>query len=83
MTNQDKNLWRDGLVIFARLSGWVVGPVIIALLLGKWIDRKYQTDPWGTLVCVLFFFIISSVGIVQESMKEMKRIEEEENFNKK
>jgi F0F1-type ATP synthase assembly protein I len=69
--------WQPSLMLFSRLSGWIAGPVILAVFLGRWLDRRYGTEPWLFLLTVGAAFILSSVGIVRDSVKEMKRIEEE------
>jgi F0F1-type ATP synthase assembly protein I len=70
--------WQPSLVLFGKLSGWIAGPVIAAIFLGKWLDKKYGTEPWLFLATVGIAFILSSIGIVRDSLREMKRIEEEE-----
>ncbi len=71
------------MILFARLSGWIGIPIIIALFVGKWLDKKYDTEPWLFLLSVGFAFIFSSYGIVRDSLREMKRIEKEEKDKKK
>jgi F0F1-type ATP synthase assembly protein I len=78
---EDKNKapwWQPGLVLFTRLSGWIAGPIILAIFLGKWLDEKYGTEPWLFLLTVGTAFFLSMFGIVKDSLKEMKRIENEE-----
>jgi len=79
----DKSWWRPGLVLFFKLSGWIGFPVIIALFIGKWLDKKYHTEPWLFLFSVAFAFLISMFGIIKESFKEMKKIEEDAKRQKK
>jgi F0F1-type ATP synthase assembly protein I len=74
--------WQPGIVLFTRLSGWIAGPVIIAVFVGKWLDKKYNTAPWLFLLTVGIAFAISMFGIVHDAMKEIKRIEKEDK-NKK
>ena len=74
--------WQPGILLFARLSVWIAGPVILAIFLGRWLDKKYHTEPWLFLLTVGLAFIISMFGIVRDTMKEMKRIEKEDQ-NKK
>lgn len=69
--------WQPSLVLFGKLSGWIAGPIIIAVYLGKWLDKKYGTDPWLFLLSVGIAFLASSYGIVKDSLQEMKRIEKE------
>ena len=74
--------WQPGVILFSRLSGWIVGPVLIGVFLGKWLDKKYNTAPWLFLLTVGSAFILSMIGMVREAMKEMKRIDEESKKNK-
>jgi len=81
--NQEKTpWWQPGMVLFIKLSGWIAGPIIVALFVGKWLDQKYHTDPWLFLLTVGVAFVISMFGIVRDSLVELKRIEREEK-NKK
>jgi len=69
--------WQPGLVLFMKLSGWIAGPVIAAVFIGKWLDKKYNSEPWLFLISVGVAFFLSMFGIVRDSMKEIKKIEEE------
>ena len=75
--------WQPGLILFARLSGWIGGPILIAIFVGKWLDKKYHSEPWLFLLSVGIAFIFSTYGIVRDSLREMKRIEKEEIKNQK
>ncbi|PIP28183.1 MAG: hypothetical protein COX29_02465 [Candidatus Moranbacteria bacterium CG23_combo_of_CG06-09_8_20_14_all_35_22] len=70
--------WQPSLLLFYRLSGWIAGPIIIALFVGKWLDKKYETEPWLFLVSVGVAFLISTIGITKDAMKEIKRVEQED-----
>lgn len=74
--------WQPSLVLFFKLSGWIAGPVIVAVFLGKWLDRRYGTEPWLFLVTVGIAFFLSSFGIIHDSIREIKRIEREEKRKK-
>lgn len=73
--NQKAPWWQPGLVLFFRLSGWIAGPVIVAVFVGKWLDKKYNTEPWLFLLIVGVAFFFSMFGIVHDSLKEIKKIE--------
>jgi F0F1-type ATP synthase assembly protein I len=78
--------WRSALFMFARLSGWIAIPVIIGALFGKWLDRKYDTEPWLFLASVGVAFLVSMIGLVKNTMSEFKKIEggnEKKKNNKK
>ena len=79
MAEQDKNIkeiwWQKPLMIFSQLSAWIGFPIVLAVLLGNWLDQKYQTKPWLFLVTVALAFIISTVGIIKTALKSIKEIE--------
>jgi F0F1-type ATP synthase assembly protein I len=74
--------WQPGMVLFTRLSGWIGVPVIIGVFVGKWLDRKYNSEPWLFLATVGVAFVFSMIGIVRETMQEIKRIEKEAKKNR-
>ncbi len=75
--------WQPGIQLFARLSGWIGGPIILAVFLGKFLDRKYNTEPWLFLVTVGISFVISMVMLIKIGFEEFKKIEKQETKNKK
>lgn len=73
-----KNNWQQaGLKLAFELSGWLVGPLVLALFVGNWLDSKYQTKPWLFLLSVGIAFAITCIGIVRETMQYIKDIERE------
>lgn len=76
--NDDGIWWQPSLILFGRLSGWIGAPVILALFLGRWLDEKYNTEPWLFIATVVIAFIISSIGIGKEAVGAMKKMEEED-----
>lgn len=66
--------WQPGLLMFSRMSGWIIGPVVLAILLGKWLDRRYDTEPWLFLATVAIAFVISMVGLVKDALKEIDKL---------
>lgn len=71
----DKAWWQPAILMFARFSGWIVAPVIIGAVLGKWLDNKYGTEPWLFLACVGAAFVVSMIGLVKNVVEEYKKIE--------
>ena len=49
---QPSDLWR-----MAGLGKEFVGAVVGFLLLGRWLDSRYEINPWGTVICL-------SLGVV-------------------
>jgi F0F1-type ATP synthase assembly protein I len=69
--------WTIALRVLGNLSGWIIGPIIIGLIVGKWLDRKYGTEPWLFLTTIGVCFLISMYGLVINALKEFKKIERE------
>lgn len=67
--------WQPSLILFGRMSGWIGGPIVMALFLGKWLDEKYKTEPWLFLLSIGVAFIISTIGIVKDAMNAMNKID--------
>lgn len=69
--------WQPGVQLFLRLSGWVCGPVLIAVAVGKYLDAQYHTDPWLFLFSVGGAFFVSMWALIHYGIKEINRIEKE------
>ncbi|MDZ7611863.1 MAG: AtpZ/AtpI family protein [Candidatus Moranbacteria bacterium] len=76
MNNDNKNNWIKSLALFYRVSGWIVFPVLAAALVGKWLDEKYDKEPWLFLTSIAIAFIITCVGITKEALKAIKDAED-------
>jgi len=81
--NNKQAWWQPAMLMFAKLSGWIAAPVLIGVFFGKWLDRKYGTEPWLFLASAGVAFLISMVGLVIEAKKEMGKIEKESKKDKK
>jgi F0F1-type ATP synthase assembly protein I len=72
--DSEKSWWRPAFILFARLSVWIVVPVLIAVFIGKWLDQKYESEPWMLLITVGLAFVISMIGIVKNTISEYAKI---------
>jgi F0F1-type ATP synthase assembly protein I len=66
--------WIGPMQIFARLSVWIVFPVLIGLFLGKWLDRKYNSEPKWFLIVMGISFFVSMFGLIKNTLEEYKKI---------
>jgi len=69
--------WNAALRITANIFGWIAFPIIIGLYLGKWLDKRYGTEPWLFLGTIAVCFLISMYGLVANALKEFKKAEKD------
>ena len=62
------------MIVFARVSIWIAGPIILAVIIGKKLDVKFDSAPKLFLISVGIAFIISIVGMFLEVKKSTKLI---------
>lgn len=67
--------WQPAIIMFLKLSVWIAAPIIFALYLGKWLDKKYNSEPWLFLICIGIAFAISIIGLVINTIRELKKID--------
>jgi F0F1-type ATP synthase assembly protein I len=82
MKKKIQSEYSNAILLFLRMSGWIVIPVIVAFVLGGYLDNKFDSSPIIFLLMLGLCFVVSMIGIVKESLKEYKRIESLSN-NKK
>ncbi|MBP7804978.1 MAG: AtpZ/AtpI family protein [Candidatus Pacebacteria bacterium] len=78
----DKKAWREALLVFGRMSGWVATPILIALFLGRWLDAKKGTGNFWFFVLIGVGFLLSVFGIYRESKKYQRALERQEQKEK-
>ena len=47
----------------------LVGGIVGLALLGFWIDRHFETSPWGTLICVVLGLVGGLYNLVRSSFQ--------------
>ena len=67
-------LWQEGLRVFADISGWIVGPIVVALFAGKALDAHFGTKPWIFLALTVLAFGMTIRGIVKVVKNYMKKL---------
>lgn len=73
----EKYWWSAGLALFSRLSVWIIGPILLAIFIGKKLDAKFESEPWLFLLSVGTAFVISISAMVRIGLGEFKKIDSE------
>ena len=83
--NNGSPWWKPAVELFSQVSTWIVAPIILALVVGKGLDKHFGTRPIIFLILAGVGFLVTLVGImrvIKKYTKELKKIEEE-NLNNK
>lgn len=63
------------LQVFAKVSVWIITPVIFSLIIGKFLDNKFNTEPWILIVTLALSFTFSMITIIKIAKKSMNKID--------
>lgn len=67
--------WRDGLIVFTRVSAYIAMPIILASIIGKYFDNKYNTGNLIFFIAISFAFISTIYLIWKEAKIYRKKID--------
>lgn len=69
--------WMPAVVLFIRMSFWIAGPIVIALFVGKYFDKRFNSEPKIFILSTAIAFLISVISIVRISKKYIEKLEKE------
>lgn len=67
--------WQPAIVMFVKVSAWVAIPIILALFIGKYLDKKYETSPWIFISATIIAFTISMIALGKISINYIRKID--------
>lgn len=59
----DAKYYRLAARIFADFSGTIAVPVVLAALLGKWLDNRYGTEPRYMIILLVLAFALTAYAV--------------------
>ena len=74
--------WKEAAVLFSEISTWIVVPIVLALIAGKWLDTRLNTTPWMFIGLAVLGFAITAFGIVRAVRRYARELKEKENKEK-
>jgi F0F1-type ATP synthase assembly protein I len=72
MGNNDKkeSIFKNEYIrVFTKISGWIIGPVLVSALVGNYLDKKFNSAPWILGFALAVSFTVSMVAIVKIAKK--------------
>ena len=85
MENNEKKvpMWNSEYIkVFTNISSWIIGPVLVSLFVGKYLDSKFGTEPWILGVSLAVSFTVSMIAIVKIASKYSKEVDKKDGGNK-
>lgn len=76
--------WQPALMIFLKMSGWIVFPVIFGFFLGDWLENKWGSEtslPWIFLGVIAVAFLTSIYGLARTARREYEKMNNNNNNN--
>ncbi|MFA6274344.1 MAG: hypothetical protein WC662_04240 [Candidatus Paceibacterota bacterium] len=61
----DKYWWKPVMVFYAKTTGWIILPLVLATFLGKYVGKSFGSQSLF-FVFVIVGFLISCYGIYRE-----------------
>lgn len=71
--SQKQQFWQA--LGFAWTLGYTIAiPLVVFALVGRFLDRRFGTDPWLLIAGMILSIVISSIALVQRSMTLISRL---------
>ena len=70
--------WAPGVKLVGDVSAWIIVPIVGALVLGKFLDQRFGTEPVMFFVLAGLGFLITGYGIFKVVRNYMKKLQKKE-----
>lgn len=68
-SSSDRAYYLLGLKIAGDFGATIATPVVVLVMLGQWLDLKYQKTPWFTILGFILSALISAKLIYKKAKK--------------
>ncbi len=72
-----KPWWHDPMMSFFKISAWIIGPILVGVIFGDFVDKKFNTSPWIEIILTGILFIYSIYHMIKDGKKYEEEIEHE------
>ncbi len=79
---QNKPWWHDSLMSFFSISAWIVGPIVLGIFLGGYLDSLFSTGSRIRITLTALFFIVSVYHMVKDGQRYEDKIEHQDHPEK-
>ena len=81
--NKNKNIpwWKDGVIIFSKVTAYIAFPIIIASYIGNFLDKKNNSGNLYFLSLITIAFL-STIFLIWKEMRSYKKKMEKDEIEK-
>ena len=72
---KDRAWWAPAMFIFFRTTAWIAAPIVIALYVGDYLEKKFGTGTHLLLITVAVAFIATIAGLIRTATIEFKKMD--------
>lgn len=80
---KDRKYLMMGLKITGDFGLSIAAPVVIFVIIGQWLDGKYESGPWYTIIAFLLAALLSGKMIYNKAKRYGQEYDSIENEEKK
>ena len=63
MQSSDSKFVIFGLRIVGEFGGLIAIPVVVFVLLGRFLDKRWETKPWMTIIAFVLAAVVSAIMV--------------------
>jgi len=73
-SNSNGPWWKEGVALWGEVSTWIFVPIVLTLIVGKYLDGRWGTEPKMLLILAGVGFLVTTYGIVKVIRNYMRKI---------
>ena len=83
MQSSDSKFVIFGLRIVGEFGGLIAIPVVVFVLLGRFLDKRWETKPWMTIIAFVLAAVVSAIMVWRRTKDVAKEYQALINTEKK
>jgi len=68
--------WHEGIAFFFEVTSWIIGPIILGIIIGTYLDHRYQSGPKYLTITVIVAFLITNLGLILQVKKYVNKMKD-------
>jgi F0F1-type ATP synthase assembly protein I len=81
-SKKPKLWWQEGLFFFYNISSWIIGPLLLGIIIGKYIDSRFMSSPKYLIISIFVAFIITNIGLFLRVKEYSKKLSDQSKSEK-